>query len=287
MEWIMRKKPAVAAAGLAFLLCLVLGLQGRADDRKLEIVADQASIHLDPDPRSPVVERLERGSILTQASSTMFRTEWFYVQFPSASSGRIRSGYVREPLVRKLYPEVRALHIGSEDEVFRPKKLDVGNDPLPALEWGASKERIIAVEGRPVSRQTSQGLEILRYRREVMNRKCLIEYAVGRGGLLAVRLNVCEKYADRNQYIADYNTLRAFLNERVGRPRADNVVWQDRYYERETGRWGAALSKGHLAFSSEWVFRDTSVQLKLSGENDQVVLGAELYDVKAKNPASS
>jgi hypothetical protein len=285
MEPATLKKAAVALAGLAAFVCL-LSLAAPAEDKKLEIIGDRTAIHLDPDPRSPVVGTLDSGSVLTLASSTKFRTDWIYVRFASGPSGRMRAGYVREGLVRKLYPTLRVLHIGAEDEVLRPKTLDPGDGFMPALEWGASREWIIQVEGRPASQETSQGLEILSYRRQIMNRHCLIEYAVGRNGLMAARLTLCDRYADKNQYIADYNTLRAFLNEKVGRARSDNIVWQNRYYERESGRWGMALSKGHLAFSSEWVFRDTAVQLKLTGENDQVALDAEFYDVKAKKPAS-
>lgn len=281
-----RGRAAVLAIGLAAVLS-AFALWAGADVKKLETVPEKAAVHLDPDPRSPVVETLGRGSILTLASSTRFRTDWLYVQFASGRSGSMRSGYIREALVRKLYPSLRIQHISSEDEILNPKELDTTAGVMPVLEWGVSKERIVQVEGRPLSQEASQGLEILRYRREIMNRNCLVEYAVGRNGLVAARLSLREKYSDKNQYIDDYNTLRAFLNASVGRPRSDNVVWQNRYYERENGRWGAALGMGHLAFSSEWVFRDTSVQLKLSGENDQVVLGAELYDVKAKNPASS
>lgn len=279
------KKAAAALAVLAAFVCL-LSLGAPAEEKKLEVIGDRTAIHLDPDLRSPVVEILDSGSVLTLASSTRFRTDWIYVRFASGMSGRMRAGYVREGLVRKLYPTLRVLHISAEDEVLRPKTLEPGDGFMPALEWGASRERIIQVEGRPASQETSQGLEILRYRRQIMNRHCLIEYAVGRSGLMAARLSLCDRYADKNQYIADYNTLRAFLNEKVGRPRSDNVVWQNRYYERESGRWGTALSKGHLAFSSEWVFRDTAVQLKLTCENDQVALDAEFYDVKAKKPAS-
>ncbi len=285
MEHPSLKKAVLTLVGLTAMVFLLF-LGAPAEEKKLEVIGDRTAIHLDPDPRSPVVETLDSGSVLTLASSAKFRTDWIYVRFASGTTGRMRAGYVREGLVRKLYPELRVLHIGAEDEVLRPKALDPGNGFMPALEWGVSRERIIQVEGRPASQETSQGLEILRYRRQIMNRNCFIEYAVGRNGLVAARLSLCDRYADKNQYIADYNTLRAFLNEKVGRPRSDNVVWQNRYYERESGRWGMALSKGHLAFSSEWVFRDTAVQLKLTGENDQVALDAEFYDVKAKKPAS-
>lgn len=283
-------KKRIATAAIVGLVTLVaaLGLwSAQAGGKKLEITAERAAVHLDPDADSPVVKTLTRGTTLTLASSTRFRKDWLYVRFLSHPSGQVRSGYIREEHIHRLYPTLRVQHISSEDEVLNPEELDLSMAAMPALEWGASRERILQVEGRPASQESSQGLEILCYRREFMNRKCLIEYAVGRGGLVAARLHLCEKYSDKNQYIADYNKLRAFLNERVGRPRSDNVVWQNRHYERESGRWGTALSMGHLAFSAEWVFRDTSVQLKLSGENDQVALDAEIYDVKAKNPASS
>jgi hypothetical protein len=149
-----------------------------------------------------------------------------------------------------------------------------------------TKAGIIRLEGRPQSQDVSRGLEVLSYRREIMKKKCAIEYLLDDNRLVAARCRLIENYADKSRYIEDYNRIHEFLTAKVGAPRVDRTVWQDRSYERQTDCWGIALSQGHVEFSSEWVFRDTEVRLTLAGENNHVVFGAELSDVKSKKPAS-
>lgn len=283
-----RRGLATASATLILVLgfCFLPG-PARAEAVKLEVIAEKAAIHLEADGRSPVVETLARGAIVTLSSALKFRTNWFYILFVSSRSGRTLSGYVLDGLVRKLNSSLRVIDLTDEEgEILNPKEVDLSPANLPKFEWGMTRAGILETEGRPLGREVSEGLEFLRYRRDVLGKKCLLAYGLNGQRLVAVRLHLLEKYADKNRYIADYNKIRDFLNGEIGEPRYDNVVWKDRAYAERGENWGTALSSGSLSLSSEWEFRGTGLRLSLSGENNEVLFAAEINNIKAKNPAS-
>jgi len=272
---------------LLFIIAFCLPGPARATEIKLEVTAEAAAIHLDPDGRSPVIETLVRGTVLTLSSALKFRTNWFYVLFVSSRSGRTLSGYVLDELVRKLNSSLRVIDLTpQESEIINPREIDLSPASLPAPDWGRTRASLLRTEGRPLSREVSGGFEFLRYRRDVLGKACLIAYVLNGQRLVAIRLHLLEKYADKNRYIADYNKIRDFMNEKAGEPRFDNIVWRDRACAEKTEDWGTALSSGGLSLSSEWVFSGTGLRLSLTGVNNEVLFAAEINDIKAKNPAS-
>ncbi|MDD8016665.1 MAG: hypothetical protein PHX45_13375, partial [Acidobacteriota bacterium] len=102
------------ALAAAVLILLVPG--SPASVKRLQVVADRADIYLDPDSRSPVIQTLEKGSILTMASAAKTRLSWYYVYFPSPETGKTRAGYILESFVRKLFPDLHVIQIGDESE---------------------------------------------------------------------------------------------------------------------------------------------------------------------------
>lgn len=286
-------RAGLAARSAAVALLLLFGISfhpgpARAETIvRLEVTADKVAIHLEPDGRSPVVETLFRGAIVRLSSALKFRTNWFYVLFISSRSGRTLAGYVLDGLVRKLDSTLRVVNLTpGEDEIVDPKEIDLTGEPMPKVEWGKTKAGILRAEGRPLAREVSGGLEFLSYSRDLLGKKCLLAYVLNDEKLVAVRLHLLEKYADKDRYIADYNKIRDFLNEKVGAPRYDNVVWRDRAHTDRNEGWGTALSTGDLSLAAEWVFHDTGLRLSLTGENNNVLFAAEANDIKAKNPAS-
>jgi hypothetical protein len=284
------KRSGAAAAAVA-LLCVgvICALAGpvRAEGKKLEVVAEKVAIHLEPDGRSPVVETLARGAVLTMSSAIKFRTSWFYVQFLSSKSGRTLAGYVLDQDVRKLNSSLRIVNLSpAKDEIANPKVIDLSRARLPELRWGRTQASILRAEGRPLSREVETGLDVLRYQRKILDKKCLVAYVFDGQRLIGIRLSLLERYADKNCYIADYDKIRDFLNEKVGGPRYDNVVWRDCVNAERNAEWGQALAAGRLTLTSEWAYRDTGLRLSLNGDNTEILFAAEIKDIKAKNPAS-
>jgi hypothetical protein len=254
---------------------------------RLEITADKASIHLEPDSRSPVVETLSRGAVVKLSSATKFRTSWFYVLFSSSRSGRTLAGYVDDSVVRKLNSTLKIIDLTpAEPEISDPKEFDLPEGSLPDVAWGRSEDGLLRAEGRPLSRELSGDMEFLRYHRDVFGKRCLVTYVLVDRRLASVRVHLLERYADKDRYIADYNRIREFLNAKVGEPRFNNVVWKDRAYAERGEKLGTAVTSGSLSLSSEWVYQSTGLRLSLSGENSEILFAAEISDLKAKNPAS-
>ncbi len=276
-----------AAVLSAILLYPFLAGPALADGKKLEITADKAVVHLDPDDLSPAVETLSRGAVVSLASGVKLKTNWYYVSFPSLRSGNTRSGYILDSQVRKLYPALNVVLVSTEGEIVDPKAINLDRPNLPNLEWGATKASILLTEGKPQSETADgDGVEILGYRRDIMDKKCLVEYVLDRDRLVTTRFHLIENYADKERYIDDYNRIRGFLIAKVGEPRSDRTIWQANTQVERGVRLGEALSKGKVEFSSEWVFRDTSVHIVLAGGDNRVRFGAEIMDVKTRNPIS-
>jgi len=254
---------------------------------RLEVTADKAAIHLEPDDRSPVVETLSRGAIVKLSSTIKLRTNWFYVLFVSSRSGRTLCGYVLDESVRKLNSTLRVVNLTpGQEEIVDPKEIDL-TGAMPKVEWGKTKAGILQAEGRPLAREVSGDLEFLSYHRDILGKKCLLAYVLIDEKLAAIRLHLLEKYADKDRYVADYKKIRDFLIEKVGDPRTNNVVWrEDRAFADRNDGWGTALSTGCLRLAAEWVFQGTGLRLSLTGDNNEILFAAEASDIKAKNPAS-
>jgi len=282
-------RPAIRPSTVVPLVLAVLllsALPAAPDGKKLQVTQDQAVVRLDPSDRSPALETLSRGAVLSLASAVKSKFNWYYVYFTSLESGNTRAGYIHDSCVRKLYADLKVIEIKSGDEILNPAEIEIDPNYAPNFSWGTTRARILRSEGRPQSQDVAGGLEVLVYQRDLMRKKCRIEYLLDGGRLVAARVHLLENYADKARYIEDYNKVRDYLTARVGAPRADRMVWQDRSYERQNDCWGIALSQGHVEFSSEWLFQDTELRLTLVGANNRVDFGAELSDVKTRKPTS-
>jgi hypothetical protein len=284
---VFRHAAAAAAAALLGLLLLVPPAVRAEIIVRLEATAEKVQVHLEPSPRSPVVETLARGAVVKLASAQKFRTSWYYVQFVSTRSGRTLSGYVLENTVRKLNSTVKVIDLTpAEPEIADPKEFDFGSGRLPVVQWGQSEDILLKAEGRPLSRDMSGDMVFLSYHRDVLGKRCLLTYVLIGRKLASVKMHLLERYANKDRYVADYNKIRDFLNNKIGEPRYDNVVWKNRAYAERGESLGQAVTSGNLALSSEWALQGTGLKISLTGANSEIQFSAEINDLKTKNPAS-
>lgn len=82
---------------------LLLSVTTSSAPKKLQVVSDNASIHLDADKKSTVIETVKKDTILTSASPRKFKKIWNYVYFISQKTGKTKSGYIKDADVKKLY----------------------------------------------------------------------------------------------------------------------------------------------------------------------------------------
>lgn len=270
----------VIAAAAALLL---VALPQAAQAKKLQVVSASADIHLNADASSPVIETLARGATMTLASAIKTRTRWYYVYFTSAQTGKTRSGYITDDAVRKLYPDLKIVQITEEGDAAAPEALDFNDAYRPVMDWGSSKNTVFEAEGRPLGQEKIEGVEIVTYNRQVMGRRCLVEYVFDDDRLAVTRLSLLEHFADKNRYIEDYLKLKDYTASKIGAPAADQVVWQDPTLKGEEALWGKAVSNGQLEFQARWDMPGTEIRMKLVGGNNEVAFGAEFSNTGLKS----
>ncbi len=71
-------------------------------EKKLRVVAEKASIYLEPEKDSTVVGIVEKGNFLTLLSDKKIRDYWYYVSFRSEDSFITVSGFIYASTVEEL-----------------------------------------------------------------------------------------------------------------------------------------------------------------------------------------
>ena len=238
--------------------------------KKLIVVADQAQIYLEPDQKSPVIEILKRGDILTLSSERKFRRVFNYVYFTSQNTGCTKSGYVLDSLVDKLFDVTKVITIqGDSTKNTRIIRSEVY---LEETQWGMSSRQLERIEGKPAHMGESQGYKIIGYQKEILERDCLIGYYFSNDRLKGAKLSFLEQPANKNQNIADFKRIKDLLVQKFGRPIEDKISWEDVTLKDNISEWGNAIGMGHLEYVSKWSTRQTEVLLHLFGEEDEISL---------------
>lgn len=120
-------KKTIFMSVLIFLLFLSPLLP---QEDKMMVIAIRASIYLDPDVESPIIETAARGAILNLLSAEKIREDWYYVSFYSEKRFINFTGFVHASAVEMMYevPEIK------EKETEKPaeqiKELEVIEEVL-------------------------------------------------------------------------------------------------------------------------------------------------------------
>lgn len=259
-------------------------------DKKVRVCVDKASVHLDPAKKSPVVATLGKGTLLTLGNERKFRVNWNYVYFNSEKTGRIRSGYILDDSIEKLYQKTKVLTIQG-DGVKSENKEEIKNH-FRGTRWGMSKEQVVRIEGRPNHLENSEGIDFIQYPQRILNMDCMIGYVFAENNLAKARYSFLGKRGDKNQYIEEYDKIKEILIKIYGKPANEWAVWHDPQYKNDYSSWELAVCQGHLELNSKWTDAETEILLHLSGGKNRLSLevdysGLEYIDLAKKAQARS
>ena len=87
---------------ILFFAALFLSVPLQAQQRKLRVIDENASIHLEPDKDSAVVERVEKGTVLALLSKDRIKELWYYVSFRSEDKYITISGFILASAVEEI-----------------------------------------------------------------------------------------------------------------------------------------------------------------------------------------
>lgn len=264
------KIPLILLLGISFFL--LAGKIG-ASEKKFVVSVDKASVHLDPDESSPVIETLDKGEYLTSGSPRKFRKVWNYVYFTSKKNGKTKSGYIHDTVVEKLFRVTQSKEIGMAQQ-STPEK-NTAQTSSKSAQWGMSIEQVLEMEGKPVVRENSEGMEIIGYQKRVIDKDCLVGYLFVDNKLFKTQYNFAEHHIDKSMYLEDYEKVKNLVIQRYGEPEGEVVDWKNPEFKNDSHSLGKALGLGHVEYRSRWQTSESEIVLSLFQMNKDVIMRIE------------
>lgn len=133
------------------------------------------------------------------------------------------------------------------------------------VRWGMTIDEVKAAEKKAGGTFRRQKGERLVYSITMGGQPATIVYTFRNGGLLLADFNFLQKHDDPNQFLADYDSLKAILAETFGKPMYTGPKWFLTTFKEQPEKWGFAVSAGHVQFDTHWQTDRSSVNLVLEG----------------------
>ncbi len=231
--------------------------------KKLRVTAETASVYLKPDEGSSVIATVKQGTLLTLQNARKYKRTWYHVLFLPERSKITKSGYIHDSTVERLFvvTKIETLEDGTGmKKDFRQAK------------WQMTQDQVLRLEGNPVFKEKSNGLDVLRYKDTVKEMDSWIEYIFKEDRLIKAKYIFFEDHDYKNQYFGDYRKVKEFLTEVHGQSPLTNVNWMNPTHKDDYSKWGLAVSLGHLEYSAIWNLPESEIVLRLFGKNNEIIL---------------
>src|SRR5262249_55968879 len=88
-----------------------------------------------------------------------------------------------------------------------------------------------------------------------------------------------QEHAEKNDFLADFTVVDAFLTAAMEHPTEQGVSWRNEMYKMEPQHYGIAVSLGQPLFSTQWKGPRTVVTHALTGENGAITHEIEYVSV--------
>ena len=134
--------------------------------------------------------------------------------------------------------------------------------------WGMSREQVKEVEKK--AEFVDEDEELLLYKGALAGFDVSIVYVFVAGQLVRGTYFTDRTHSNKNDYISDYQRLKALLAKKYGLPTSSHIWWRNDRYQDSPQDWGFAISIGDLQYNTIWVTKSTKIELLLTGNNDEI-----------------
>jgi len=147
--------------------------------------------------------------------------------------------------------------------------------------WGMDRAHVVATEAAPPSQIRERGSEtVLRYESaRLAGLDCRVVYILAKDKLVRAKYVFQREHHEKNDFLADFTVIDAFLMGTMERPTEQRVLWRDEVYKMEPLHYGLAVSLGQLLYSTQWKGKRTVVTHALTGENGAITHEIEFVSV--------
>jgi len=146
--------------------------------------------------------------------------------------------------------------------------------------WGMNLEQVEATEGTAPSQiRESGGEKVMRYESRFAGLDCRVVYIFAKDKLVRTKYVFQLPHQEKNDFLADFTMVDAFLMGKMERPTEQRVSWRSGAYKTEPQHYGIAVSLGALLYSTQWKGTRTVVTHALTGENGSITHEVEYVSV--------
>jgi hypothetical protein len=147
--------------------------------------------------------------------------------------------------------------------------------------WGMDRAQVVTAEGMPPSQIANRGAEtVLRYdAARLAGLDCRVVYIFANDTLVRTKYVFQREHDQKNDFLADFTLVDAFLRGDLNPPTDQQVSWRDEKYKEDPEHYGVAVSLGHLLYSTQWKVAGTVVTHALTGENGKITHEVEYVSV--------
>lgn len=147
--------------------------------------------------------------------------------------------------------------------------------------WGMDRTQVVATEGAQPSQVGERGgAVVLRYdAAKLAGLECRVVYIFAKDQLVRTKYVFQREHAQKNDFLADFTLVDAFLRGELNPPTDQRVSWHDETYKEQPEQYGVAVSLGQLLYSTQWNVGGTVVTHALTGEKGQITHEVEYVSV--------
>lgn len=152
-----------------------------------------------------------------------------------------------------------------------PDKIE--NPDFRNVQWGMSKNEVKEYEELELNEDPEDSAMLCAITK-VNEYSMILVYAFNSNDeLYSAYYLLSEDYTSENRYIIAYDTLLEALTEKYGDPISEENIWVNDLFSDSPNDYGFAVSRGDYVRKSAWIEPGTNIQMCLTGENYNIVLG--------------
>lgn len=172
---------------------------------------------------------------------------------------------------------------------------DLGNDNVADeskaatdfknLTWGMSPEEV--EEAEVADNFLDESDETLYYYDNVYDLDGILCYSFDQDQLCSAFYMFQQEYTDNNDYLNDFEKIHEDLLVKFGQPVIDRMEWTNQTYQKDSSKWGYAISLGHALLYCTWETENSEIELMLFGQDNtcHLVLGYSSLEIISSKAA--
>ncbi len=149
--------------------------------------------------------------------------------------------------------------------------------------FGMSQEEVIQIEGREPDIRDETGL--IFDNQTAGGLKASIFYSTEKNQVQAIMYVVEEKHTQNDGYIEDYESLKASLSEKYGKPTFETLDWDGDATKYDPQDYGDALVAGDVRYLAQWKGSNVQINLFLDNDDGNIEIILAYMPPKGETPA--